>query len=803
MADKKSNRGELLLPLFALFFGSSVGAIDTIGPKDLLTSNDTLVSRAGVFELGFFNDVASGIYYLGIWFRADPSRRAVWVNRENPMIDSSCTLQIRYDGNLVLIDRRQTPMIVNSGTVTTNANTSATLTDSGNLVLKQGGAVIWQSFDYPTDTYLPGMKIGLFSLNTDQSRIQVLVSWVSPQNPSRGSFTLGVDYSGSTELSVWREDNVHMDIGFWDRERFRFIFANTSDGYNFSYVSNENETYFTFSSKGTYASTWFVMASTGQLEEYNMIDANGNISFSLVTHQLCRGSQGGNSSNCLTSIPFMCEEGNDFLQVNGTIPNSALVSTMHMGFNECEVLCQGNCSCKAFVFRQDNQTVCQHYYGNKKDLLRSRDGGSGTFYVRGDTSAEKGGKWKKSRLIVAGALTSLSVLTLVLLSYLQWIRHKKKGDKVRNGEETRRSSETTLLRIGVEAPAKDLARAKKAEISQQRDRELALFTFSSIEVATDYFAPRNKLGEGGFGPVYKGQLPEGLEIAVKRLSKMSRQGLEEFKNKVTLISKLQHRNLVRLLGCCIEGEESILIYEYMPNKSLDSFIFDPAKRVLLDWRKRVGIIEGIAQGILYLHKYSRLRIIHRDLKTSNILLDSNMNPKISDFGMARIFGENETRAKTIRVVGTCGYMSPEYAMDGLFSEMSDVFAFGIILLEIVSGEKNIAFFECDHSLNLPGKAWNLWKEGKCTEFVDGTLATSCPENSVERLVQLGLLCVQERPTYRPTMSDVVSMLNNETIPLHLPREPAFLTRKTDSASSSGRHRHFSASEITVSELCAR
>ncbi|KAL3746605.1 hypothetical protein ACJRO7_015551 [Eucalyptus globulus] len=799
MANKKSNRGELLLSLFALFFGSSLGAIDTIRFKDLLTSNDTLVSRAGIFELGFFNDIASRIYYLGIWFKADPNRRAVWVNRENPMIDSSCTLQVRYDGNLVLIDRRQTPIIVNSGMLATNVSTSATLLDSGNFVLEQGDAVIWQSFDYPTDTYLPGMKVGWFHLNTDQSRIQVLVSWMSPQNPSRGSFTLAVDYNGSTGIGVWRQDNVHMDIGFWDRGSFRFIFANTSDRYNFSYVSNENETYFTFNGKGAYASTWFVMAYTGELEEHSMVDVNGNISFSSVSHQLCGDSQGGNSGTCLTSIPSTCKEGNGFSQVNGTMPNSALVSTVLMGFDECEVLCRGNCSCAAFMFHRDNQAMCRLYYGDKKDLLRSREGGSRTFYMRGDTSAENGGKRKKLRLIVAGALASLLVLSLVILSYLQWTRHKKKGNKVRNGEPT------AFLRIGIGAPAKDLTRAKKAEISQQKGRELALFTFSSIEVATDYFAPRNKLGEGGFGPVYKGQLPEGLEIAVKRLSKMSRQGLEEFKNEVSLISKLQHRNLVRLLGCCIEGEESILIYEYMPNKSLDSFIFDPAKRALLDWRKRVDIIEGIAQGILYLHKYSRLRIIHRDLKTSNILLDSNKNPKISDFGMARIFGENETQVKTIRVVGTRGYMSPEYAMNGLFSEMSDVFAFGVILLEIVSGEKNIAFFGRDHWLNLPGKAWDLWKAGKCKEFVDQTLATSCSESSAERLVQLGLLCVQERPTYRPTMSDVVSVLNNETMPLPLPREPAFLTSKTDSASSSRRHRHrhFSGCEITVSEISPR
>ncbi|KAM1044937.1 hypothetical protein ACFX2I_035888 [Malus domestica] len=306
--------------------------------------------------------------------------------------------------------------------------------------------------------------------------------------------------------------------------------------------------------------------------------------------------------------------------------------------------------------------------------------------------------------------------------------------------------------------------------------ELSAFSYPSVLAATCNFSEENKLGQGGFGPVYKGKLVTGREIAVKRLSKCSGQGTLEFKNELILISELQHTNLVQLFGFCIHGEERMLIYEYMPNKSLDNFLFD-STRALLDWKRRFSIIEGIAQGLLYLHKYSRMRVIHRDLKPSNILLDENMNPKISDFGMARIFTYNELEANTGRIVGTRGYMSPEYAMDGIFSIKSDVFSFGVLMLEIISGRKNNSFYNDERVLNLVGYTWKLWKEGAGIELMDPTLTDSCVQDQFLRCVHTGLLCVEENAGERPTTSNVISMLTNESVVLPMPTKPAFFTER--------------------------
>ncbi|KAK1422621.1 hypothetical protein QVD17_17907 [Tagetes erecta] len=304
------------------------------------------------------------------------------------------------------------------------------------------------------------------------------------------------------------------------------------------------------------------------------------------------------------------------------------------------------------------------------------------------------------------------------------------------------------------------------------------YGLKTIEVATNYFSEKNKIGRGGFGLVYKGVLANGQEVAVKRLSETSSQGVEEFVNEAVLVAKLQHRNLVRLLGFCHDSKEKILIYEYVPNKSLDYFLFDSVKHGRLDWATRWKIIGGITRGLLYLHEDSRLRIIHRDLKASNILLDQDMNAKIADFGLARTFGVDQTLGNTKRVAGTLGYMSPEYAMHGHFSVKSDVFSFGVIVLEVVSGRRNSSFYQENDVEDLLPFAWKQWTDGRALELLDPSLAgSSYSDNDVIRCINIGLLCVQEDADARPSMTSILNMLNNNSVTLPEPKKPPYFLSK--------------------------
>ncbi|XP_052200536.1 cysteine-rich receptor-like protein kinase 34 [Diospyros lotus] len=337
------------------------------------------------------------------------------------------------------------------------------------------------------------------------------------------------------------------------------------------------------------------------------------------------------------------------------------------------------------------------------------------------------------------------------------------------------------------------------------DPSMLVFHYNDIVEATDNFSFENKLGEGGYGPVYKAKLKNGQEIAVKRLSKTSKQGYEEFKNEVMLTVRLQHVNLVRVLGFCVERDEQMLIYEYMTNKSLDYYIYDPIRRLVLNWEKRVQIIEGIVQGLLYLQEYSRFTIIHRDLKASNILLNSEIKAKILDFGMARIFQKEDIEANTSRIVGTYGYIPPEYVQRGIYSTKSDVYSFGVLLLQIISGRPNNCFHGVEENLNLLEYAYELWKEGKCIEFTDPSLDDTNSSCKLMRCMQIALLCVQENPADRPSMPEVSSMLRNETISMNAPKRPAFSVRRDESQvqQSPLQQETWSVDRATITQMVAR
>nr|KAJ0190655.1 hypothetical protein LSAT_V11C800396870 [Lactuca sativa] len=830
----------VLLSCTIFFFVSCSNAVDSVSANQPIKDGNTIVSYGETYELGFFSPGKSKNRYLGIWYKKISPCTVVWVaNRHTPNTDASGVFEVTTDRILLIhsgISIGNRSVIWSSNSTILSVNPVAQLLDTGNLVVWDESSnkenPIWQSFDYPGDTFLPGMKFGK-DLITGRERY--LTSWKSPDDPSVGEYKLWLDTNGYPQIFVVKGLVRHARLGPWNGVGFRgFALENTNPILYAEFTVNDKEIYYGVKLKSSVILRR-VMMNDGNPRQLNWIERTqewvmyGNIvvdscsyygrcgpygicSIELPPCSCMEGFEprvsedwnGGDwSLGCQRRKPLNCGTRDVFHKISGVkFPDTRRSwYNVTMSLGECEMVCRRNCSCTAYanVDIRNGGSGCLLWFDDLMDITEYED--QQELYIRLASSELAGGSSFNKKKEVLTVMLSVSSAALLLSAVAYACRKKmktphKKGRGENENEPFVGSRPHTLVK-------------DQSSVQIENLDEVPFLSMYQI-VNTDNFKIDNKIGEGGFGPVYKGVLEYGKVIAVKRLSETSQQGLDEFQNEVICIAKLQHRNLVKLLGYCIHGNERILVYEYMENKSLDhfclqhpdllssSYFADEDRGSMLDWPQRFHIIHGIAQGILYLHQDSRLQIIHRNLKAGNILLDSEMNPKISDFGLARKFVGQDDMAKTKKVVGTYGYVSPEYAVHGCFSIKSDVFSFGVIVLEIVSGKKNREFSHEAHSDNLLGHAWRLYKENKSIQLLNASLRNSCVISEVLRSIHIGLLCVQHHAEDRPTMLSVVLMLISEGA-LPPPKQPAFFTeeshRQVDSVST--------LEEYTITLLHAR
>ncbi|CAH1453283.1 unnamed protein product [Lactuca virosa] len=728
---------------YSIRFCPASDSFSTIELGGQLDSTDQLVSIRGNFTLGFFGE---GYRYLGIWYTDDVELKKVWVaNPNTPIVSTSGAHALSIDaniGDLIVTAGGRTLMSITNIETGPNPNVTATLEENGNfrLIDETDKSVLWQSFDHPTNVLLPGMKLG-YDMTTGKN--WTLTSWVSNDIPESGAFTLSwepID-EASQRLMIRQRGKPYWTSGNLNNQVFQYMFAlngpSSQSRYNLSSVYTNEARYFSYEANNIAALPMWILTAKGQITD---IDNS-----TVWTPEFCYGYDSGNG--CVeSSLPQCRRESDNFSEKNGDFARDTtridIDDNSSLSISDCFVKCWNDCTCVGFNSSSINGTGCVIWTGSNNFLVNPRDNSTLKYVINQNSITPNTEKSKNWVWILIGVVIPLFFLCFGILWYI------KKRKRTRK-EYERHKRDEYFLELTASESFKDI---HQLENNGGKGNDLLLFSIASIMAATDDFTVENKLGQGGFGPVYKGRLSDGREIAIKRLSRTSGQGLVEFKNELVLIAKLQHTNLVRVLGCCIHGEEKMLIYEYMPNKSLDFFLFDENRKAELDWRKRFDIIEGIAQGLLYLHK---------------------------------IFKQNETEAITNRVVGTYGYMSPEYAMEGTFSIKSDIFSFGVLILEIVSGRRNSSFVHLDRTFNLIGYAWELWQQGDTLELKDPTLGNTFVVQQFLRAVHVALLCVQESAIDRPTTSDMISMLLNETMSLPTPNRPAFIiTTRVESESKS-------------------
>ncbi|CAN6970870.1 unnamed protein product [Brassica rapa subsp. trilocularis] len=736
-------------------------AADTISANFTLSGDQTLLSSNGTFKMGFFQPGNSANFYIGMWYQELSIQTIVWVaNRDKPVSDKNTSVLRISDGNLVLLDGNN--LVWSTGLNSSSAH-DAVLQDDGNLVLRDdSGSPLWQSFDHLGDTWLPGAKIR-YDKRTKKS--QRLTSWTSSEDPSPGLFSLELDESTAYKI-LWNGSTQYWSSGPWNSQskifdsvpemRLNYI-------YNFSFFSNETESYFTYSLYNHANVSRFAMDVSGQIKQFTWLNNNNqwNLFWSQPRQQcqvyaycasfgicndksqpFCQCPRGFSpvsqkdwdlkdySAGCVRNTELQCSRGviNEFLPLtNVKLPDNN--SEGLLGSTSCRSACLGNCSCMAYA-HEETSNRCLMW---SKDVLNlqqlEEDNSEGSmFYLRLSASdmPRNSPSGKSNKVMIIGAvLGSLGVVALFLLAVILILRS---------------------LRM-------------KRMRGEKSDGTLAAFSYRELQNATKNFS--EKLGGGGFGSVFKGALQDSSVIAVKRLEGIS-QGEKQFRTEVVTIGTIQHMNLVRLRGFCSEGNKKLLVYDYMPNGSLDSHLFISQageEKTVLGWKLRYQIALGTARGLAYLHDECRDCIIHCDIKPENILLDSQFGPKVADFGLAKLVGRDFSRVLTT-MRGTRGYLAPEWISGVAITAKADVYSYGMMLFEIVSGRRNTEQSENGKVRFFPSVAATvLTKDEDIRSLLDPRLeGESVDTEELARACKVACWCIQDEESHRPAMSQVVQIL---------------------------------------------
>ncbi|XP_058083152.1 G-type lectin S-receptor-like serine/threonine-protein kinase SD2-2 [Magnolia sinica] len=769
-----------LLLLFSIFTSTNPISAST---TPLISRNSTIQSPNRTFEIGYFSpDSGSTNWYVGIWYSAIPIRTYVWVaNRNRPIKNqTSSVVQITEDGRLAITDGGNSSIWA---TDNDRPAISAMLLESGNFVLLDKHAkIVWQSFDSPADTWLPGMHV---IANT------AITCWRSVSDPSPGPYTLRLNppVYGEFEL-VYQYRQQYWSTGSWRGSSFSGVPEMTVPYiYNFRFDKPFTpQASFVYTEMPGAASllTRFVVDYSGQLKQYTWSSQTNNWNMFWSRPEsacrvyglcgelgFCRGGSGRILSPCRCFDGYLPNDlsgwrAGDYMggcrrtDNNSCSVDDGFVSVGPIGYqgnatsvlvpsgggqSSCEESCLKNCSC--FGLNYNAKTgECKNLYGNPmnfQNLTVEKTGGA-VFYIRVGKEAlingkKKNSKWKLAALI-GGLVGLVLLLGLVILAIAIW--KKKQKLKLRSDED---GSYSVM--------------------------SLKVFSYKELSLATRGFS--EKLGHGGFGAVFRGALPDSTPIAVKRLERPGG-GDREFRAEVCTIGNIQHVNLVRLRGFCSENSHRLLVYDYMENGPLSVFLRRDGR--FLSWEVRFRIAVGTARGIAYLHEECRDCIIHCDIKPENILLDGEFGAKVSDFGLAKLVGRDFSRVMTT-MRGTWGYVAPEWISGVAITAKADVYSYGMTLLEIIGGRRNVesppqaSGPARDEKWFFPPWAARQIIEGNVDGVVDARLGEAFDRAEAERAALIAVWCIQDDEAARPTMGTVVKMLEG-TVDVAVPPAPQLL-----------------------------